>query len=283
MKRRDFLKVALAFAMGGSFSSRAIAEVIKAASAEKKQDDDEQIKDYLYKIRNFDKPHENDFCLDREKFNLLKTSVARMTALQQTVGHANFYLLNFDDALKIARSYSNVGRFTRAELNFLEMIFYEDGALYGFFGEKPMKNLTDRIQKREVVKIPRTGNYLYKGQPLETYRKIKRDIGAQVVLTSGVRSVIKQFFLFLNKAYKADGNLSLASRSLAPPGYSYHGVGDFDVGQAGFGKANFTLRFTTTDVYKKLKEMGYMNLRYCQNNFFGVRFEPWHIKVTSHI
>lgn len=283
MKRRDFLKVALAFAMGGGFSTSAIAEVIKTASTEKKQDYDEQIKDYLYKIRNFDKPHENDFCLNRKKFNLLKTSVARMTALQQTVGHANFYLLNFDDALKIARSYSNVGRFTRAELDFLEMIFYEDGALYGFFGEKPMKNLTDRIQKREVVKIPRTGNYLYKGLPLETYRKIKRDIGDQVVLTSGVRSVIKQFFLFLNKAYKADGNLSLASRSLAPPGYSYHGVGDFDVGQAGFGKANFTLRFTTTDVYKKLKKLGYMDLRYCQNNFLGVRFEPWHIKITSHI
>ncbi len=50
-------------------------------------------------------------------------------------------------------------------------------------------------------------------------------------LTSGVRGVAKQFILFLAKAEANGGNLSLASRSLAPPGYSYHGVGDFDVGE----------------------------------------------------
>ena len=89
--------------------------------------------------------------------------------------------------------------------------------------------------------------------------------------------------LFLNKAYKSNGNLSVASRSLAPPGYSYHGVGDFDVGQVGFGADNFTARFTSTEVFKKLENLGYINLRYQKDNLLGVRFEPWHIKVSSNI
>ncbi len=46
-----------------------------------------------------------------------------------------------------------------------------------FLGEKPLQNLTDRIQLRKVVKVPYTGNYLYKGLPLETYKKVRRDLG----------------------------------------------------------------------------------------------------------
>ena len=85
--------------------------------------------------------------------------------------------------------------------------------------------------------------------------------------------------LFLNKVVRSNGNLSLASRSLAPPGYSYHGIGDFDVGQIGLGSDNFTERFTTTSVYKRLNEQGYVKIRYPLDNLLGVRFEPWHIKV----
>ena len=150
-----------------------------------------------------------------------------------------------------------------------------------FFGEKPVKDITDQVRKREVLKIPYTGNYLYKGMPLQTYKGIIRGVGAGVVLTSGIRSVTKQFLLFLNKACENEGNLSLASRSLAPPGYSYHGIGDFDVGQAGLGADNFTERFTTTSVYHRLNEQGYVRIRYPLDNLLGVRFEPWHIKVDS--
>lgn len=92
---------------------------------------------------------------------------------------------------------------------------------------------------------------------------------------------MKQFLLFLNKAYSNDGNLSLASRSLAPPGYSFHGNGDFDVGQVGYGALNFTERFTETEVFKRLSEMGYLQLRYPEDNRLGVRFEPWHIKIKT--
>lgn len=281
MKRRDFLKAAVTVVIGGSFVPEALAEILQIPQFSTPKNFDSYIKDYLYKMRNFDAHHQEDVCLSREHFQLLKSCVARFKRLQRTVGHGNFYLLDFDQAIRVARNYSRVGRFSKEELNFLEMIFYADAGIYGFFGEKPLQNLTSRIQKQKVTKVPFTGNYLYKGPPLDTYEKIKRNLGDQVILTSGVRSVSKQFLLFLDKTYKSNGNLSLASRSLAPPGYSYHGIGDFDVGQAGYGVDNFTERFTTTEVYKKLRDLGYVNIRYVRDNLFGVRFEPWHIKVSS--
>jgi hypothetical protein len=172
-----------------------------------------------------------------------------------------------------------VGRFTGTEIGLMERVFYNDAQNYGFFGQKPLENLTARINKKEIVKVPHTGNYLFRGLALSTFEKVRKEADDEVILTSGVRGMMKQFLLFLNKAYKSRGNLSLASRSLAPPGYSYHAIGDFDVGQVGLGAANFTIRFTNTRVYRRLSEMGYLKLRYPQNNLLGVRFEPWHVKV----
>jgi len=281
MRRRDFLKAVVGVVVGAGFAPEVLAEIVKIHHTTRSDNHDSHIKDYLHKMRNFNVHHHGDVRLDRREFQLLKSCVNRFKRVQRTVGHGNFYLLSFDEAISIARSYSRVGRFTRAELDFLEMIFYFDASNYGFFGKKPVKNITDRVKRREVVKIPYTGNYLYKGQPLQTYKEIMRGVGDGVVLTSGVRSVIKQFLLFLNKAYGNEGNLSLASRSLAPPGYSYHGISDFDVGQVGLGADNFTERFTSTIVYKRLNEQGYVRIRYPLDNFLGVRFEPWHIKVNS--
>ena len=77
--------------------------------------------------------------------------------------------------------------------------------------------------------------------------------------------------LFLRKASKYQGNLSLASRSLAPPGYSFHGIGDFDVGNIHLGVKNFTNAFAKTDEYKKLIDLGYIDIRYPMDNELGVR------------
>jgi hypothetical protein len=265
MKRRNFLKLITKGAILGLFAPKALAAVSKTSPATSWERHDDHIKDYLHKMRNFNRHQEGDIYLEGKQYRLLKSAVKRLYRLQRTVGHGNFYLLNFDEAIKVARNYSQVDRFPERELDFMEMIFYEDGGLYGFFGEKPLKNLTDRIKRREVS---------------ETYTKMKRDVGHQLILTSGVRSIMKQFLLFLNKAYRSRGNLSVASRSLAPPGYSFHGVGDFDVGQVGFGIANFSSRFTTTKVFKRLRDLGYIELRYPKGNLLGVRFEPWHIKVN---
>lgn len=281
MNRRDFLSLLASTAFGVGTAPIARAGILTVTPPPEFLDPERHLKDYLYKMRYFNREHRRDVHLSPGDFRTLESSLRRLRRLQRTVGHGNFYLLSFDDALKIAKNYSRVGAFTKSELAFLEKLFYADGSAYGFYGEKPLKNLTDTVQRRSVVKIPRTGNYLYRGKPLETYRRIREQIGDKAVLTSGVRSVIKQFMLFLSKTYKSKGNLSMASRSLAPPGYSYHGVGDFDVGQVGYGFDNFTNRFTETDVYRKLRDHGFLKLRYDHDNLLGVRFEPWHIRCAG--
>lgn len=241
--------------------------------------DDTHIKDYLTKIRHPNRPHSADITLSAEEFKILESVVKRFIRVRATVGHGKFCIIGHDRALQIARNYSSVGSFTQAELNFLEKIFYRDANDYGFMGKKQINNLTQIIRKKDVYKVPYTGNYLFKGDSLHKYEKVKKQIGEELVLTSGIRGVTKQFFLFLNKAYRYQGNLSLASRSLAPPGYSYHATGDFDVGQKGFGGGNFSTQFTSTPVYHQLTDQGYVKYRYTKDNMLGVRYEPWHIKL----
>ena len=241
---------------------------------------DSHIKDQLTTNPDFNKNHDKDIFIDTNLLPLLELSVNRLKRVQKTVGYGNFCLLNFDDAIKIGKSYSRVGVFTKQELDFLEMIFYSQGKNYGFMGKKPIKTITEKVIKKDIKKIHRTGNYLYRGKPDAMYAKIKNQLGKDVILTSGVRSIMKQFLLFLNKTRQSQGNLSMASRSLAPPGYSFHGIGDFDVGKKGYGIHNFTKRFTETNIYKKLNDLGFIKFRYEQNNNLGVRFEPWHIEVT---
>ncbi len=280
MKRRDFLKALGAGAICAGLAPDALAGISYLRPSSVRLIRDSHIKDYIHKMRNFDKHHVDDVFLPPAYMALLESTLKRLKRLQRTVGHGNFHLLNFDSAIKFARNYSKVGRFTKAELDFLEKIFYEDGTPLGFFGEKPFTNITDKIRRKEVTKVRGSGNYLYKGPALDKFLKIKKDLGDNAILTSGIRGVVKQFILFLNKAYKNQGNLSLASRSLAPPGYSFHSIGDFDIGQVGYGVDNFTDRFATTEVYNKLVSLGYVKMRYERDNMLGVRFEPWHIKVV---
>jgi D-alanyl-D-alanine carboxypeptidase len=290
MRRRDFLKIAVvsmmlnpvpdAFAIAPDSkkrnSSHGSSDIVALDTAVT----DHGVKDRLIKSRFFNHTFQDDILLPPKDLILLKTSLARLYRIQKVIGYGNFSLLNFDDAVIYARSYSRIGRFSREELLFLEKIFYDQVKKYGFMGEKTIETITGKINKKDVKKIPSTGNYLYRGKPIEIYHAIQKKIGPDVVLTSGVRSVMKQFLLFLNKTSASQGNLSMASRSLAPPGYSYHGVGDFDVGKKGFGVANFTEQFTQTQVYKKLADLGYISFRYEQGNDLGVRFEPWHIEVV---
>ena len=276
MHRRIFLKQA-AFFLTMAAAPLAIADDVGTAGNTRF---DAHVKDRLLKKRLFDKVYEEDIFLDSSLFPVLTASLGRLENMQRIVGYANFCLLNFDDAIKIGNAYSSVGAFPKQELDFLEMIFYSRVNEYGFMGEKPIKTITGKINKNKVQKIPHTGNFLYRGRSSEMYDWIQKQVGQEVILTSGVRSVMKQFLLFLNKAQESSGNLSMASRSLAPPGYSYHGIGDFDVGKKGFGIDNFTERFTQTDVYKKLLDLGCLKFRYDRDNDLGVRFEPWHIEVV---
>jgi len=286
MKRRDFIKAISAGVVLGTvdpFSFVSATQSFPMSKGFSLSDNDGSVKDYLHKMQNFDQPHSGDIHLAKEQLSVLYSCVSRLKRLQRTVGHGNFHLLSFDDGMAIARNYSKVGKFSRRELDFLERIFYTDSEEYGFWGDKPISKMTTNIKKSEVVKIPRTGNYLYRGVPQEMYEKVRKHVGDKLYLTSGIRGVMKQLYLFLNKANKNKGNLSLASRSLAPPGYSFHGISDFDVGQIGYGALNFTGRFTTTEVFKKLDALDYVSIRYPKDNLKGVRFEPWHIKVYPGI
>ena len=282
MKRRDFIKAVTAGVILSGvppFSLVSANQLLPRPQELAQSSFDSNIKDYLHKMRDFDQSHPDDIYVEKELLPVLRSCVSRLKRLELMVGHGNFYLLGFDDGLAIARYYPEVGEFTKKELDFLERIFYTDSSVYGFIGEKPIDKMTLRIDKKEAVKIPHTGNYVYRGISHEIYKKLKNSAGDKLYLTSGIRGVVKQFLLFLDKAETNRGNLSLASRSLAPPGYSFHGIADFDVGQMGYGVFNFTERFTTTEVFKKLEDLEYVGLRYKEGNLKGVRFEPWHIKV----
>ena len=234
----------------------------------------------LHKIHHFDRTYPDDFHLGTERLPLLASTAARLERAMRFIGHGHFNLVSFDDLLRYAERYKAIGAFPRAELDFLEEIFYADASRYGFYGRKVIDRQTAEFKDRDVEKIPATGHYLLRGEPLDKYRRIRADLGEGVYLTSGVRGVVKQYQLFLSKSVRTGGNLSQASRSLAPPGYSYHAIGDFDVGRVGFGEKNFTADFAETPEYKRLIDLGYVAIRYTESNPYGVRHEPWHIKIV---
>jgi hypothetical protein len=237
------------------------------------------VKDYLYKMRNFNADHNGDRFLSTDELSLLRQVSAHLGKAQTMIGHANFNLLGFDQLRYYARNYSRIGSFSARELELMEQLFYTDARELGFFGDKVVDNLTLAIKKRDTIKIASSGNYLFRGKPELLLKKIQKQGGSDVILTSGIRGVVKQMHLFMDKTIASHGNLSLASRSLAPPGYSFHGISDFDVGQRGLGYKNFTADFAGSDVYKKLSDLGYLTMRYPLDNMLGVRYEPWHVKV----
>jgi D-alanyl-D-alanine carboxypeptidase len=276
--RRRFLKLAASSSLllpaSLSFAGMARQDATPIA--------DHAVRDAMAKAREFDQDFSSDIYLDRRQWPELRSSLARLARVRHVIGYANFSLLCFDDALRYARRYSVIGAFTRAELDFLDSIFNTDARIYGFLGEKTAHSLTESITRRDVVKLQGSGQYLYRGDAHHRFLRLQRAIGPRLQLTSGIRGIVKQLHLFLAKANVTHGNLSRAARQLAPPGHSFHGIGDFDVGQLGLGAANFTARFASSEVFKRLQALGYSNIRYPQSNPYGVRYEPWHIKVVSH-
>lgn len=235
---------------------------------------------YLQKMDQFERDHLDDVYIEHDKFGLLVSAFKRVDRVQTLVGHGNFNVLSFDEMIKFSKRYSSIGLFTGDELNFLQELFFASARRYGFFGEKVQTDITAIVPKKDRYKVPNTGHFLYKGDSIKLYQKVTDDLGRNIFLSSGIRSIVKQTHLFLARTIQTRGNLSRASRSLAPPGHSFHGVGDFDVGKKGWGRRNFTTAFAKTKEFKKLVELGYVAMRYPQGNLLGVRFEPWHIKVV---
>ncbi len=203
----------------------------------------------------------------------------RLKRLRRFIGYANFNFISLDTAFYYARNYSAIGEFTQNEKNLIEKLFYSNPTQYGFYGNKTVDSITQKINEKDLEKIPHSGHYIYKGKPLADYKRILKDIGDNIVLTSGVRSVVKQLSLYTSKLIQLHGNVSQTSSIIAPPAYTYHAISDFDVGKKGWGNRNFSEEFAHTEEFAKMIKLNYISIRYTPNNKDGVRFEPWHVKV----
>lgn len=234
----------------------------------------------LEKVQRFDEDLEGDIWVTDQEWKILKATYAKIERVKKHVGYGHFNILSFDDMLKYAKAVPSIGEFTKTELALLEGSFYREAQELGFMGTKVVKNLTNQIKSSQVVKIPGSGHYLFKGDSEHFLATLQKKVGDDLILTSGVRSVVKQYQLYFRKVIDRKGNLSRASRSLAPPGYSFHASGDFDVGQRGYGKLNFTAEFENSIVYKELSDLGIIRIRYTADNMLGVRYEPWHIQLA---
>jgi len=220
-----------------------------------------------------------DVNLHINDLNILYTLDSRLKRLRKYIGFANFNIVSLDQALYYGRNYSTIGKFTTEELLLIEKLFYSEPNKFGFYGDKTVDNISQTIPKKDIQKISNSGHFIFKGKPLEDYNRILKDVGDNLILTSGIRNVVKQLSLYISKVKSLNGNLSQASNIIAPPAYTYHAISDFDVGKKGWGNRNFTSEFARTEEFYKMQKLDYVSIRYTINNKDGVRFEPWHVKV----
>jgi hypothetical protein len=223
--------------------------------------------------------YETDSFLTAEEYSTLLSLDTKLTKIRRHVGFGNFNLISYDDSLKIAKANRHIGEFNKKEISLIDRFFYDDPAKYGFYGERTCYDLNNKISKKHVVKIPRTGHYIFQGTPTEDYTRIIGDIGDTLYLTSGVRNVMKQLSLYCSKLKRSKGNITQTSREIAPPSHSFHTIGDFDVGKLGLGSRNFTADFAKTKEFEQMTRLDYISIRYSPNNLDGVRYEPWHVKI----
>ncbi|MEA3384615.1 MAG: M15 family metallopeptidase [Campylobacterota bacterium] len=221
----------------------------------------------------------NDIYLNNKDMKTLISLNSRLKKLKRFVGFGNFNTISLDSAFYYARNYSAIGVFTKSEKYLIEKLFYSNPKEFGFYGNKTVEKLTKKISSKDISKIPYSGHYIFKGKALNDYKRILKDVSDGLILTSGVRNVVKQLSLYVNKLVYLNGNISFTSSIIAPPAYTYHAVSDFDIGKKGWGRNNFTSHFARTDEFKKIRKLDYVGIRYTLNNRDGVRFEPWHVKV----
>jgi len=212
-----------------------------------------------------------------EQKNTIKKIHKKFKYAIKHIGYGNFNKANFNEVNKYAK-------FDSTEQKYLEKLFYTNASVFGFYGEKVINEIDYNISRKELDYIKGTGHFLREditprfNEMIDKALEYNKDL--EIILTSGIRNIPKQMFLFLNKAKKVNYNLSLAAHSLAPPGCSFHGKCDFDVGRKGFGINNFTNKFAKTKEFEVLTKLGYLQLRYHKNNDLGVRYEPWHVKMS---
>ena len=145
------------------------------------------MRDNLQKVKNFDQTFSEDIFLSAKKKIVFQTTFKKILRVKKLIGYANFNLISFDDMIMYARRYPKIGRFTKAELKFIYEIFFYDANKYGFHGNKVIKELTSEINKKETIKISGSGHYLFQGDALVKFNQLRKDVGPNLILTSGVR------------------------------------------------------------------------------------------------
>ncbi len=297
MKRRDFFRYLVLFnsiilsqKMHASSQEDNIFDffknIFKEEKAINKIDEIQNTQNNAFIEEIVDNVHEEKYIspykeiyLDTKYEKILVSTQNKLNKIQSHVGYGNFNIISFDEILTLSKQNTFIKPFSKEELEFLEYIFYYDPEYHGFYGERISKSITETIDKRRIIKVPHTGHYLFKDGPYQTYLRMCDDIGSSLVLTSGIRSIVKQTKLFLDKLERENGNLSICSKSIAPPAFTYHTISDFDVGKKGFGYANFTSEFALTEEFFQMKKLDYIDIRYTVKNLDGVRYEPWHVKI----
>jgi len=233
-------------------------------------------RDYFDRMVAADDVFENDQFLNPLELELAREVVERLRDVEAFVGHGRFTTLNFEAVFKHSAGLAS-RRLTVADIRFLRDIFNRSSESLGFNGPRISNQFLAGHAQEALIFYPKYGEYLLSGDAIEQFERLEAEFGSSVMLTSGYRGHPKQMLLYLEKVVEAQGNLSLASRNRAPAGYSFHFIGDFDVGDVALGEQSFSRRFLKTSIYQSMVRAGWVKWRYPSHNLLGVRFEPWHI------
>ena len=241
--------------------------------------DDESIKDYLFRIRNPDMRHAGDVVADAKTRATLASVNQRLTTVRDVVGFGNFNVLSFDEMLEFGRRYSQIGEFTRSELDLLESLFTrmlrDTVSLARNLSARSPSGSTCAMSSRFRI----TGHYVFSGKSLALYEKVLKQVGGNLTLTSGCAASSSR--CSSSSPGRRRRRQPLAGIALiGATGVLISRRRRFRRGYQGWGERNFTDDFASTDEFRSLLDLGYIDIRYPKDNRKGVRFEPWHIKVT---
>ena len=101
-----------------------------------------------------------DFILNEAQRKMIDSVLSKLLRLQRFVGYGNFNIIGWDQSLRLASSREQIGSFSKAELEFIEELFFTNANSLGFYGDKVVTRLSTTIPKQDVLKVPGTGHYL---------------------------------------------------------------------------------------------------------------------------
>ena len=207
----------------------------------------------------------------------LRPMSARLARIAAKIGAGNFNLSDFDAVRRTART-PGIGALSAHEEAEFEALFALDAARIGFLGPRVTHSLSASLPWARLRAVAGSGQHVFPAA-WAVFSRARQAIGPQLIVTSGARGVPKQMLVFINSALRG-GLIARTVHSVAPPGYSYHAVGDIDVGDRHLGGVNFTAAFAGSAIHQRLAALDFIHFRYPRNNKFGVQFEPWHLQIA---